>query len=357
VQVSGDRDLWVVAERLYGEIRPVTFELLTKGRELLESLGPRCRHDPKDRHDPGSRGTDPSGSAPGEGGGNLTAIVFGEVTQKEKKELGSYGAWKVISLQGRKGVVGTYIDRARLLVSAVRECKPAVILAGATGEGRTIMPLVAVRLHTGLTADCTELEFDPESGTLLQTRPAFGGNVLATIECAVKRPQMATVRPRVFRMMRKNHPEEVRVVHKQYPIRLLEPFSVIETVSEKKGLDITRADVIVAGGRGLGRKEGFLLLEKLAGKLGGVVGASRGAVDLGWIGSSHQVGQTGHTVTPKLYVACGISGAVQHLAGMKGSDTIIAINEDPEAPIFEVADYGVVGDLYMLIPKMIERIG
>lgn len=342
--MSGDRDLWVVAERLYGEIRPVTFELLTKGRELLVSL------------DPKGRDTDPSGSVPGAGGGNLSAVVFGEVTQKESKELGSFGARRVISLQGRGGVPGTYIDRARLLVSAVLECKPAIILAGATGEGRTIMPLIAVRLHTGLTADCTELEFDHESGTLLQTRPAFGGNVLATIECAEKRPQMATVRPRVFRMMRTDHPEAVRVVHKQYNIRLPEPFSVIETVSEKKGFDITREEVIVAGGRGLGRKEGFLLLERLAGKLGGVIGASRGAVDLGWIGSSHQVGQTGHTVTPKLYVACGISGAVQHLAGMKGSDMIIAINEDPEAPIFEVADYGVVGDLYMLIPKIIQRI-
>jgi electron transfer flavoprotein alpha subunit len=329
-----DRDLWVFTERLHGAIHPVTLELLTKGHELLKSFG--------------------EGST---ARGSLVAVVFGGATTEDIKLLGSYGAERVISLQGREGALDTYIGKARLLVSVVRECKPSILLAGATAEGRTIMPLVAVRLRTGLTADCTDLEIDRKSGVLLQTRPAFGGNVLATIECANRKPQMATVRPHIFRSKRLDRPEAVEVIEKQYSIQVHHSIRVIQTVTEEARFDITRAEVVVAGGRGLGRKEGFSLLEILAAKLGGVVGASRGAVDLGWVGAEHQVGQTGCTVTPKLYVACGISGAVQHLAGMKGSETIIAINEDPEAPIFEVADYGVVGDLYEMIPKIIDRMG
>lgn len=336
--VRGEKELWVFAERWHGEIHPVTYELLTKGRELLTCGG---------RPDKKQLGGDRE---------NLVAVVFGKVTPDEKKTLGAYGAGRVISLLGSEGDSGTYIGKAHLLVSVLQECRPSILLAGATATGRTIMPLVAVKLRTGLTADCTELEIDPERGVLLQTRPAFGGNVLATIECAQMRPQMATVRPHVFRMKKEKTSQAAQVTEKRYPSRIQQPFRIIEKIVEEEMFDITGAKVVVAGGRGLSRKEGFSLLERLAEKLGGVVGASRGAVDLGWIGAAHQVGQTGHTVTPILYVACGISGAVQHLAGMKGSETIIAINEDPEAPVFEVADYGIVGDLYEMIPKIIERI-
>jgi len=329
--MSTGNDLWVFAERIEGTIRPVVFELLTKGKELCSK---RISKRP----------------------GDLVAVVFGRVTEEDKRELGSYGARRVLSISREGGKDSTYMEEARLLVSAVREFSPSILLAGATAFGRSIMPLVAVELRTGLTADCTGLEIDPESGALLQTRPAFGGNVLATIECAGRKPQMATVRPRVFQ----KRTAEERAVEEQKRCYRTTPgpsFSVLERIVETKGFDITGARVIVAGGRGLARKEGFSLLEKLAKKLGGVVGASRGAVDLGWIDAAHQIGQTGHTVTPALYVACGISGAVQHLAGMKDSDTIVAINEDPQAPIFEAAEYGIVGDLYEVIPKIIEKTG
>lgn len=335
--VRGEKELWVFAERWHGEIHPVTYELLTKGRELLTCGG---------RPDKKRQGGDCK---------NLVAVGFGKVTPDERKTLGAYGAGRVISLHRREKDSGTYIGKAHLLVYALQEYRPSILLAGATAAGRTIMPLVAVKLRTGLTADCTELEIDPERGILLQTRPAFGGNVLATIECAQTRPQMATVRPHVFRMKKEKTSQAVQVTEKHYSSRIKPPFRVIEKIVEEEMFDITGAKVIVAGGRGLGNKEGFSILKRLAGMLGGVVGASRGAVDLGWIGAAHQVGQTGRTVTPTLYVACGISGAVQHLAGMKGSETIIAINEDPEAPVFEVAEYGIVGDLYEVIPKIIER--
>ena len=329
--MSTGNDLWVLTERLEGRLRPVVFELLTKGVALCSKRFPGRT-------------------------GNLVAVVFGGVTDKEKEELGSYGARGVLCIEEGGGGASTYMDEARLLVSAVREFDPSILLAGATAHGRSLMPLVAVELQTGLTADCTRLDIDSESGVLLQTRPAFGGNVLATIECAGRRPQMATVRPRVFGK-RAAFKGAVMVQKRCYPAARGPSFRILKRIAEMKGFDITGARVIVAGGRGLARREGFSLLEKLAKKLGGVVGASRGAVDLGWIDAAHQVGQTGHTVTPALYVACGISGAVQHLAGMKDSDAVIAINEDPQAPIFEAAEYGIVGDLYEVIPKIIERIG
>ncbi|MBN2325017.1 MAG: electron transfer flavoprotein subunit alpha/FixB family protein [Spirochaetes bacterium] len=329
--MSGKNDLWVLVERFERTIRPVVFELLTKGKELCSK---------RDSKKPG----------------DLVAVAFEGVTAEENARLGSYGARRVLQIGREGGNAATYMEEARLLVSAAREYHPAILLAGATAYGRSVMPLVAVELRTGLTADCTGLDIDPESGVLLQTRPAFGGNVLATIECAGKRPQMATVRPGVFKKRAEGkHAVEARERCYRIPSQPL--FRVLERTVEDRGFDITGARVIVAGGRGLARSEGFSLLEKLAKKLGGVVGASRGAVDLGWIDAAHQVGQTGHTVTPALYVACGISGAVQHLAGMKDSDTIVAINEDPQAPIFEAAEYGIVGDLYEVIPRIIERMG
>ncbi len=240
----------------------------------------------------------------------------------------------------------------------MREHKPEIVLAGATSLGRSFIPRVAAILKTGLTADCTGLEIDTERRLLLQTRPTFGGNVMATIICQTKRPQMSTVRPRVFK---KGAPDEqrkgevIKVDFKKERItsrtRLL---NFVEDLTER--VKIEDADIIVSGGRGLDKPENFTLLEELARVMGAALGSSRPPVDEGWIPYSHQVGQTGKTVCPKLYIACGISGAVQHLAGMQTAETIVAINNDPNAPIFEVATYGIVGDLFEVVPMLIEKL-
>ncbi len=319
-------NIWVLVERTGDTVHPVTFELLTRGRALSEELGER-----------------------------LVCIALGSISETVKKQLQAYGAEEIIAVAMDEAAERSYEMMAELLYRAVNELKPAVFLAGATATGRTLMPLVAVRASTGLTADCTELAIDPERKILLQTRPAFGGNILATIECARRKPQMATVRPHILQMEECKEPPNTRITEKRYSVHPGRVSEIIETVFEEGRADISLSDIIVAGGRGLGKAEGFSLIESLADRLGGVIAASRGAVDLGWISSAHQVGQTGHTVNPKLYIACGISGAVQHLAGMKGSEIILAINEDPEAQIFGTADYGIVGDLYEVIPHMLEE--
>jgi electron transfer flavoprotein alpha subunit len=323
---SKSEDIWVYVERRGDEIHPVTFELLTKGRELREQLG-----------------------------GRLVCISHGTPNDQQRETLGRFGAQEIVAIETHGASARSYEILAELLYRAVNEERPGILLAGATAAGRTLMPLVAVRAGTGLTADCTELAIDPERRILLQTRPAFGGNILATIECANRRPQMATVRPHVLPMRESSNPSKAAITVKRLEPALTRFAEILETVYEEGTLDMALSDVIVAGGRGLGKPEGFALIERLADKLGGSVGASRGAVDLGWISSAHQVGQTGHTVNPRLYIACGISGAVQHLAGMKGAETILAINEDPEAQIFGIADYGIVGDLYEVIPRLLEE--
>jgi electron transfer flavoprotein alpha subunit len=230
---------------------------------------------------------------------------------------------------------------------------------GATGLGRDLAGAVATVLKTGLTADCTGLSID-DKRNLMQTRPAFGGNIMATIMCDRFRPQMATVRPHVMTMSERKDGTDGVIVRETCPVREDELLvKVLEVISDKKGqgqIDIAGADFIVSGGRGMMAKEHFTLLQELAEELGGVVGASRSAVDAGWMPPERQVGQTGKTVRPKVYIACGISGAIQHLVGMQDSDTIIAINRDREAPIFEVATYGIVGDLFQVIPALTARI-
>jgi len=325
--VSEDyRNIWVFVERSGDTIHPVTFELLSKGRDLKRDLDEA-----------------------------LVCVALGSVRENVRKQLQRYGAEEIVVVSMGEEAQQSYELMAELLYSVVNEMKPSIILAGATSVGRTLMPLVAVKASTGLTADCTELAIDPERKILLQTRPAFGGNILATIECAQRKPQMATVRPHVMKMEECTDPPNTTVTEKHYPVHLERVSEILETVIEQGRVDISLSDIVVAGGRGLGKADGFRLLEKLAERLGGVIGASRGAVDLGWISSTHQVGQTGHTVSPRLYIACGISGAVQHLAGMKGSETILAINEDPDAQIFGNADYGIVGDLYEVIPRILEE--
>jgi len=347
------KGIWVVVERFNSKINRVSFELLSKSVKLNSDLNQK-----------------------------ITAVIFdngmAEIKDRDLMNLVEFGADEILVLSTKdfiskkeirvneiQGFINDRID-AELLSKAAQEYEPLIIIAGATSYGRILMPIVASNLKTGLTADCTGIEMKGEN--LVQTRPAFGGNIMATIECAEKRPQMATVRPGTFKAEKKvdhitgKQFEGFRtnkvVVNKRYKI-FNNPkifVEILESYDEMGRSNITDADVIVAGGRGLGKPEGFDLLKKLADKLGGSVGASRGAVDLGWIDHSYQVGQTGHTVNPRLYIACGISGAIQHIAGMKGSDTIIAINEDPEAPIFNVADYGIIGDLYEIIPALLKKL-
>lgn len=323
------KDVWVFAEQRNGEIMPVVFELLGEGKKLAKE-----------------RGT------------NLCAILLGQDLADKAKDLVAYGADKVYLAEHELLRQYTTDGYTKIIHEAVMKYKPEILLLGASHIGRDLGPSVAVKVNTGLTADCTSLEIDPEDGKLRQTRPAFGGNLMATIICPDTRPQMSTVRPGV---MDKAIYDETRVgqviplsVHfKDGEIRT----RVLETVkSLVKQVSLSDANIIVSGGMGIGKKEGFTLLAELASKLGGTVAASRACVDAGWIDHQYQVGQTGTTVKPTLYFAFGISGAIQHIAGMKDSDYIIAVNKNQDAPIFEVADYGIVGDLYQVIPAILEEI-
>lgn len=323
------KDIWVFAEQRDGRLTPVVIELLGEGRKLADVKGIK-----------------------------LNAILLGDDVSGLADELIAYGAETVYIAQSPLLKNFTTDAYTKVIVDAVNQIKPEIMLIGATHIGRDLAPRMASRLNTGLTADCTKLEIDEEDGKIKQTRPAFGGNIMATIICPDNRPQMSTVRPGVMDKAlrddeRKGDKVYLDIDLKESDIRT----KIIEIVkSAKDRVSLTDADIIVSGGRGLKTPDGFALIKELADKLGGVVGASRAAVDSGWIDHSHQVGQTGTTVKPKLYVACGISGAIQHLAGMKESDLIVAINKDADAPIFTVADYGIVGDLYEVIPAFIEEI-
>jgi electron transfer flavoprotein alpha subunit len=321
--------VWVYAEYRNGRIAPVTFELLGKGRQLADS-----------------RNT------------TLSAVLFADALKDLPSELIAYGADNVYVVQDPAFAQFTDDAFGNAMEDLAREHKPEVILAGATAIGRSFIPKVATTLGAGLTADCTGLEIDKESGALHQTRPAFGGNIMATIECPDTRPQMATVRPLVMKAAEPDASRTGKVIECTItPERLQSPVKVRRFVAlEGDTINLNEADVVISGGRGLENEKGFQLIEELANLLGGAVAASRAAVDSGWIGYPHQVGQTGKTVGPKIYIACGISGAIQHVIGMQSADTIIAINRDPNAPIFDYATYGVVGDLFEVLPKLIEKI-
>ncbi len=278
------------------------------------------------------------------------AVLLGNNVSEMAKEVASYGAEKVFLCQNP--VLEHYRTEpyGEVIVSMVQKFKPEIILTGATTQGRDLAGYIATKLETGLTADCTGLEIDEATGNLLQTRPAFGGNIMATILCPNTRPQMSTVRPKVFAVPpRQNRQPEI--VNFDYdfsnlPIRT----EVLEYIPFEEKISLADAEIIVSGGRGIGKPENFEILKELSNTIGAALGASRAAVDAGWISYEHQVGQTGKTVRPMIYIACGISGSVQHLAGMKHSDIIIAINKDPEAPIFKVANYGIVGDALEIVP-------
>lgn len=322
-------DVWVFAEQRDQEIMPVAVELLGEGRKLADEIG--C---------------------------SLCAVLCGSKIGHLAAELFEYGADKVYLADAPELAHYTTDGYGKVIYEAIETYKPEIMLLGATHIGRDLGPVLAVKCNTGLTADCTKLEIDPEDKKIRQTRPAFGGNLMATIICPNHRPQMSTVRSGVMakaeRMPeRSGEAIKLSVDFKEGDIRT----KVVDVVKTMKDMvSLTDADIIVAGGMGLGSAQGFELLKKLAGRLGGVVAASRAAVDAGWIDHAYQVGQTGTTVKPKLYFACGISGAIQHVSGMQDAGQIIAINNNDGAPIFEIADYGIVGDLYQVIPAILEEL-
>jgi caffeyl-CoA reductase-Etf complex subunit CarE len=286
------------------------------------------------------------------------AVLFGEGLTEAARECIAYGARKVYVADA--AALARYDDRrwSQVLAGLVRERRPEILLGGATALGRALLPRVAVELHTGLTADCTELRIEAETGLLLQTRPAFGGNILATITCAQHRPQMATVRPAVLPRPQPDPTRQGDIVPVAVDAAGLPPaLEWLRFVPRgAAGVDLREAEVIVTAGFGVGGPEGVSLVAALATALGGVLGASRAVVDAGWLPYAHQVGQTGVTVQPKLYVACGVSGAIQHVVGMQNSATIVALNRDPEAPILRLADYAAVGDLFELIPALLREL-
>lgn len=324
------KDLWVFIETNEdGTPRKVGLELLNPGRFLADKQG-----------------------------GKLVAVMIGDGLAPAEKEAGSLGADEIIAVQGSEYKKYTTDAYVMALYHLVTKYRPTTMMIGATPQGRDMAPRLAARLDTGLTADCTSLDIDEQSGCVAWTRPTFGGNLMATIMCSVSRPQIGTVRPGVYK---KPEPtgKKAEIIDEQFHVA---PENVhtefVEFVKEvvTDFVDLEGADIIVSGGRGVGGPEGFAPVKALADALGGVVGSSRAAVDAGWISHSHQVGQTGKTVAPRLYIACGISGAVQHLAGMSASDCIVAINKDPDAPIFDVAHYGIVGDLFEVLPAMTEEV-
>ena len=324
------KDLWVYVEtKEDGSAKNVGLELLSPGRDLADKQG-----------------------------GRLVAVVIGSGVEQAVSGASAHGADQVIVVDAPEFKDYTTDAYTAAMYHLIEKYGPTTLLIGATPDGRDMGPRLACRIKTGLTADCTGLDIDPDSGNVAWTRPAFGGNLMATILCPDHRPQIGTVRPGVFKKTPAAEPkaeiirEEFHVAPEQIRTELLE--IIQETAGEL--VDLEGADIIVSGGRGVGGPEGFAPVKELAEVLGATVGASRAAVDAGWISHAHQVGQTGKTVAPKLYIACGISGAIQHLAGMSGSDCIVAINKDPDAPIFDVADYGIVGNLFEVLPALTEEL-
>jgi electron transfer flavoprotein alpha subunit len=323
------KGVFVFVQQVDNKVTSVSYELISKGKELARELDT-----------------------------TVTAVLLGYKVDTLCANLAKYGADKIIVLDDPALEIYMTEPYVHGMSEIIKKHKPEMVLFGATAIGRDLAPRVSARLHTGLTADCTKLEIDPESKDLMMTRPAFGGNIMATILCPEHRPQMATVRPGVMQ-------KSDAMVDVQVPIELfklddiashknVEIIEIIKKTAAK--MDIQDAKILISGGRGMGASENFKLLEDLAHELGGTIASSRACVDAGWVEKDRQVGQTGKTVRPNLYIACGISGAIQHLAGMEESDIIIAINKDPGAPIFEVADYGVVGDVTKILPLFTEQV-
>ncbi|MBI4727429.1 electron transfer flavoprotein subunit alpha [candidate division TA06 bacterium] len=327
--ISGYRGVWIFAEQKAGAVQSVAYELLGEGRKLADTLG-----------------------------AELSAVILGKDIDQACRELVARGADQVYAVS--HSLLENFCDEpyAAILADLINQHKPEIVLCGASTIGRALIPRVAIKVHTGLTADCTALTIDEEKRIMLQTRPAFGGNIMATIICPNHRPQMATVRHKVMKEAVSGSTRKGKIVKVSYDQKMpASRTSVVKVVEEITSMvKLTEADIIVSGGRGMKAPENFKLIEALAKSLGGAVGASRAAVDAGWIPYSHQVGQTGKTVAPKLYIACGISGAIQHLVGMQSADCIIAVNKDPDAPIFKVSNFGIVGDVFEVLPALTKKL-
>jgi len=321
--------VWTLGEQREGDISPVSYELLAWGRELADK-----------------RGT------------TLASVILGHNIKEKAESLIHHGADIVYVVDHPSLEHFTPDVHSNILEKLVREFMPEIFIASATTYGRTVMPVLAAKVETGLTADCTELDIEQDTGLLIQTRPAIGGNVMATIKTPEHRPQMSTVRPRSKKPLSKDESRKGKIVVKEYPDELyVSKVKFIEFIKDETiALPIQEADTIVSGGKGLKDAKNFKLLHELADLLNSSVGASRQAVDMGWIPYSHQVGLSGKTVSPRLYIAIGISGAVQHLAGMSSADVVVAINNDPDAGIFRVCDFGIVGDIFEILPVFIERL-
>jgi len=328
IDLSAYQGVWVWVEQFNGQASSISWEMMGQGRKIADQLGTQ-----------------------------LTACLLGNDVKGVTEEAIHYGADRVFLLDDPTLADVRTEPYARALVDLVREHKPEIFLLGASARGRDLAGAIATELHTGLTADCTGLDIDPETRLLRQTRPAFGGNIMATILCPNHRPQMATVRHRVFEVPDPDPSREGQIIEIPAPMTEEEIANkVVDFLKEEGEVNLADANIIVSGGRGVGGPDGFAPIRELAEVLGGAVGASRAAVDAGWIPYAHQVGQTGRTVRPDIYIACGISGAIQHLAGMQTSKVIVAINKDPEAPIFGVATYGIVGNLFDVVPALTEHL-
>ena len=329
MEYKKSNDIWIFIEiKETGKVQRSSLELMNPGREIAKKIN-----------------------------GNLVAVVLGADVQAAAQEVAEYGADQILTIQGneyKEYSTDIYVDTLCMLL---KKYAPTGFLIAATNNGRDMSPRIACRLKTGLTADCIRVDVDEETRSLLWTRPTFGGNLMACIICQEHWPQMGTIRPGTYKI-EKVVKEHVKI--RQETVYLEEHknrVNVYETIYEESSLvDIESAEIIIAGGKGLGNAQGFQMLKELAEALGGVVAATRGAVEKGWISHAYQIGQTGKIASPKLYIACGISGAIQHIVGMSSSDTIIAINQDREAPIFQVADYGIVGDVYTIIPELTKKI-
>lgn len=329
IDINDYENVWVLIETANNKARNVSLELIGQGKILANKLNQK-----------------------------LIGVIFGVDIDNIAKDVIDYGADEVITVENNLlknyNTDGYTIALAKL----INEYKPSVLLVGATNMGRDLAPRISCRVKTGLVADCTNLSVDDESGLIAWTRPAFGGNIMATILCPNHRPQIGTVRPNVFKKPERNGVQTYNII--KYNVDLSENdirTKIIDfiKIAGDESINLEEAEFIVSGGRGLGKPENFKLIYDLAEAIGATVGSSRAAVDAGWIDPLHQVGQTGKTVSPKIYIACGISGAIQHLAGMSSSDIIIAINSDADAPIFNVADYGIVGDLFQVLPILTEE--
>ena len=328
MDISQYKGVWVVAEHYKGEIHPVAFQLLGKGRELADKLN-----------------------------GSLTLVILGADFDGQLDKLSQYGQDEIIYV--KSSILKDYYSDlyVKILAELITDKKPEIVLIGATPTGRDFAPRVAKRLNAGLTADCTGLDIEEDSGNLRQTRPTFGGNIMATIRTPTSRPQMSTVRPGIFKVPEKVKKDvKIEIIEKKFTKKDSVEKIVKVITKEKESINLEDAEIIVSGGRGVGSKEGFRLIKELADVLGAEVGGSRVTVELDWIDHDRQVGQTGKTVSPRLYIACGISGAIQHIVGMQGAEIIVAINRDPNAAIFKIAHYGIVGDLHKVIPVLIDEI-